>query len=329
MNNTTAIPIYASEVSSLCADFVELRRATGLKYIPEEKILRQFSRHCDENFPGCIIPEDAIYNWVNGGTNQSLRTRYGKANVLAQWAKYLFSLGYTPLWIPTVRFTNNTGFVPHIFSAAEMQKIWSTVDHLLPSKIYPNMHRCIPTLFRLLYGCGLRISEALQITLRDIDFSTNVITLRHTKLDKERLVPMSDSVAKAMKTYADWHGNELGADDPFFFYRKGFILTSGSVYGRFRMTLQNSGIPYMGKLRGPRLHDFRHTFAVSAMNNLSDAGNDLYVILPILSAYLGHAGITSTERYIRLTEERLSTITDRIQIQTPGVFPEVEDDAEF
>ena len=122
-----------------------------------------------------MIPEDAVYNWVNGGTNQSLRTRYGKANVLAQWAKYLFSLGYTPLWIPTVRYTNNTGFVPHIFSTAEMQKIWSTVDHLLPSKIYPNMHRCIPTLFRLLYGCGLRISEALQITLRDIDFSTNVI----------------------------------------------------------------------------------------------------------------------------------------------------------
>lgn len=329
MNNVTAMPVHASEVDRLCSDFVELRRATGLKYNSEAKILRQFSWHCEESFPGRTVPEDALYNWVNGGTNQSLRTRYGKANILAQWAKYLFSLGYTPLWIPTVRYSNNTGFAPHIFTAVEMQKIWNTVDHLPPAKVYPNLHRCIPTLFRLLYGCGLRISEALQITLRDIDFATNVITLRHTKLDKERLIPMSDSVAKAMKAYADEHGNELGADDPFFYYRKGSVLSPGTVYGRFRMTLLASGIPYEGKLKGPRLHDFRHTFAVSAMNNLSDAGNDLYVILPILSAYLGHAGIKTTERYIRLTEERLSTITDSIQIQIPEIFPEVEEDAEF
>ena len=95
------------------------------------------------------------------------------------------------------------------------------------------------------------------------------------------------------------------------------------------MTLQQSGIPYEGKLRGPRLHDFRHTFAVTAMNHLSDEGNDLYVSLPILSAYLGHAGIQSTERYVRLTEDRLSTITDSIQLNLPNIFPEVKEDEEI
>ena len=62
---------------------------------------------------------------------------------------------------------------------------------------------------------------------------------------------------------------------------------------------------------------------------MSDAGYDLYVSLPILSAYLGHSGIGSTERYIRLTEDRLSTITDSMQLHLPEVFPEVADDEEI
>lgn len=65
------------------------------------------------------------------------------------------------------------------------------------------------------------------------------------------------------------------------------------------------------------------------MNRMSDAGYDLYVSLPILSAYLGHAGIESTERYIRLTEDRLSTVTGSMQLHLPEIFPEVADDEEI
>ena len=65
------------------------------------------------------------------------------------------------------------------------------------------------------------------------------------------------------------------------------------------------------------------------MNRLTEEGYDLYVILPILSTYLGHSSIKSTERYLRLTEERLSTIVDSVQTNIPDVFPEVIEDAEF
>ena len=132
-----------------------------------------------------------------------------------------------------------------------------------------------------------------------------------------------------MKIYLGERAEILKKDSPIFYYRFGQVLTAGTVYKRFRMILQDSGIPYEGKLRGPRLHDFRHTFAVTTMNNLCAQGNDLYVTLPILSAYLGHAGVKSTERYIRLTEDRLSTIIDSVQIFLPNVFPEVKKDAEF
>jgi integrase len=329
MSNQYLKPIHSSEVNKLCLDFLELKRATGLKYETEAKTLRQFSRYCEQNFLDCELPEDVVYNWISNATNQSLKTRSNKASTLIQWAQYLFSIGYMQLKLPWIRYSANTAFVPHVFTADEMKAIWNTVDNIQPSKTYPNRHLCIPVLFRLLYASGLRIYEALQITLRDIDFESNVITLRHTKLDRERLIPISKSMAQIMRSYAVEHEQELDVDSPFFYYRRGVPLVPGSVYGRFRITLHKSGIPYEGKLRGPRLHDLRHTFAVNAMNRLTEEGYDLYVILPILSTYLGHSSIKSTERYLRLTEERLSTIVDSVQTNIPDVFPEVIEDAEF
>jgi len=328
-NEKTLMPISINVLENLLQDFIDFKRSTGLKYAAEERTVRYFMRYCKEHCPDGNIPEDAIYNWIDESDNRSLKTKANFTSAMTAWAQYMFSLGYIQLRLPSVRYSRNTAFVPHIFTESELQSIWNTVDHIKPTKQYPNLHRCIPVLFRLLYSCGLRISEALSITPSDIDFDANVITLKHTKLDKERLIPMCDSIAKVLKDYAEGCMDKITDDMPIFYYRKGLLLTSCSIYKRFRLVLQESGIPYEGRLRGPRVHDFRHTFAVVTMNRLSDAGNDLYVSLPILSAYLGHSGIKSTERYIRLTEDRLSTVTDKMQMNLPNVFPEVEDDAKF
>lgn len=322
-------PILISELESYYQGFLEFKRATGLKYTGEERALKYFARYCRGKYQGDCIPEDAIYEWINEDDNRSMKTKSNYSGVMTAWAKYMFSLGYMQMRIPDIRCPRNTAFVPHIFTAPEMDAIWKTVDSIEPVKRYPNLHRCIPVLFRLLYSCGPRISEALAITKKDIDFEKNVITLRKAKLDKGRWIPMCDSMAKALTKYVNGLPGYGTEDSPIFYYRYGEPLTSSTVYGRFRLTLEQSGIPYEGKLRGPRIHDFRHTFAVTAMNRLCDEGYDLYVSLPILSAYLGHSGIAATERYIRLTEDRLSTITDSIQLNLPDIFPEVKDDEEF
>lgn len=322
-------PIPAIKLEHLCQEFLRFKRATGLKYTSEEKTFRYFIRYCQEKYSEGNLPEDAIFNWINESANRSLKTKSNYLGTMTAWAKYMFSLGYIQMRIPDIRYSRNTAFVPHIFTTYELNAIWNTVDNIKPSKVYPNLHKCIPVLFRLLYSCGLRISEALAITASDINFDTNVVTLKHTKMDKERLIPMCDSLAKIMKKYVNEQAGEIGPTSPIFYYRAGQSLTPSSIYKRFRMTLQESGIPYEGKLRGPRVHDFRHTFAVVTMNRLSDEGNDLYVSLPILAAYLGHSGVKSTERYIRLTEDRLLTVTASMQLHLPKIFPEVKDNEEF
>ena len=228
-----------------------------------------------------------------------------------------------------IRYTSNTTFTPHIFTAAEMNRIWRVVDNIKPSSFVPNMHHCIPVLFRLLWASGLRISEALGIDIKDVDFTTNVITILHGKLGKERLIPLSRSLSSLLKKYMDECTSGFGQDEPIFYYRRGERLKGHQIYQHFRLTLLRSGIPYQGKNKGPRLHDFRHTFAVNAMNKMADDEKDLYVALPILSAYLGHESIESTERYVRLTEERIGSITERFSKIVVDAFPEVAADGKI
>ena len=321
-------PINSTSIGELCRKFINLQRSVGFKYDSEEKTLRYFTHYCEENYPDADLPEDIISRWLISNPNQSLKTKNNKTSTVKRLAQYLFSLGYEPLRIPLVMYTRNTAHIPHIFTADEMSAIWKTADNIKPDTRYPNLWRTIPVLFRLLYASGLRISEAINLNGEDVDFSNNLIIIRQSKFDRERLIPMSDSLVTVLKKYADECVPELEKSEPFFYYHRGIRLTQHSVYGRFRMTMSDSGIPYQGPTRGPRLHDLRHTFSVNAMNKLVDEGKDLYVILPILSAYLGHASIESTERYVRLTQDRLSTITEKVSDVIPNIFPEVEPNAE-
>jgi len=143
------------------------------------------------------------------------------------------------------------------------------------------------------------------------------------------LIPMSDSLTEVLKQYANECTADLPKNAPFFYYHKGVRLTQHTIYGRFRKILKDSGIPYKGKDRGPRLHDLRHTFSVNAMNKLVDEGKDIYAALPILSAFLGHSSVESTERYVRLTEDRLSGITECVSLTMPTLFPEVKANGEI
>lgn len=322
-------PIHTEQLRLHFDDFLKYKRAIGYKYETEEKVMRSFIRYCQQNFPSGELPDNVVYDWINLDDNRSQKTKANQAIMLSEWAKYMFSLGYIPLRIPEIRSPKHTAFIPHIFTDQELEAFWAVADNLKYRSNYPNMHKCVPVLFRLLYSCGLRIHEALCITTDDIDFEKNVITIRHAKLDKDRWIPMGSSMAAILKKYVDDQRDRIPSDAPIFYYRKSSVLTEHSVYGKFRIILNKSGIPYEGRLRGPRVHDFRHTFAVRAMNKMTDSGQDLYVALPILSAYLGHASIESTERYIRLTADRLSTITESMQLHLPDIFPEVAQDEEF
>ena len=191
----------------------------------------------------------------------------------------------------------------------------------------PQRHLILPLLFRILYGCGLRVSEALSLKEEDVDLDEGVLFIKKAKFGKERLVPLSHSVhercreyAAAMERYPAWK------DTTYFFPAPhGGRYSERTAYGHFRELLWKAGISHGGRGKGPRVHDLRHTYSVHCLRNWVRAGMDLTAAMPYLSTYLGHSGIRGTQHYLRLTAELYPDIVKSVEEKFAWVVPEVNE----
>jgi integrase len=206
------------------------------------------------------------------------------------------------LVVQSPRVSTST-FVPHIFTQSELTAMFRVIDSMKSSNCLPHNREIYPMLFRLLYGCGLRVSEVSNLKKADVSCENGIITILDSKGGVDRLVPLSDSLTARMRGYMQ-KMRYLVPDTPYVFpNRIGENIAEVSIYGRFRAILDETGIPHYGRGKCLRLYDFRHTFAVHSMQKMADDGVDLYCSLPILSTYLGHNNVSSIEKYLRLTEE--------------------------
>ena len=175
-------------------------------------------------------------------------------------------------------------------------------------------------LFRILYCCGLRVSEALNLQIPDVDLENGTLLIVNGKFGKDRLVPMSGTITALCREY---RANMPPGSDYFFPAPDKGPYSSCTIYTRFREILWQAGIPHGGRHRGPRVHDIRHTFAVHSLNNWVQKGMDIYTAIPILCTYLGHKNLSSTQRYLRLTPEVFPEVTEAFEAHFGSVFPEV------
>ena len=214
-------------------------------------------------------------------------------------------------------------FQPYIYNEDEISRYFHAVDTYESSWNRKNAIQ-FPVLFRLLYCCGTRINETLGIRKQDVDLEDGIIKLFETKNDCERYIVLNNELRELMQKYAEKCFYLLDDDQYIFTISNGKRLSGDTVYECHRLFLQKAGIPYLGGGRGPRLHDWRHTFSVRSFKQMIDSGLDMYVALPILSTYLGHKTIYATERYVRLTMSLYPYIEERFKDKINKVFGEAE-----
>ena len=302
MKSKKKTPEFIGNYASISQEFIAYKRSIGFKYEAEEKIMSRFSKFSKDSPLDVIILEKSLVEaFITTKPNEQPKTRQLRISVIRQFAYYLISLGYDAYVVPPQRRVNTTTFVPYIFTHNEITKIFKTADAIRKNSSSPYIHKILPVLIRVLYGTGLRISEALKLRVQDVYLEDGYFMIREAKFDKERLIPMSESLLATCKTYKNTM--ELMDDDYFFPSIDYSQLSPNTIYNRFRKILWDSHIPYGGKGSGPRLHDLRHTCAVHALNNWVQDEKDVYSLLPVLSKFLGHESIRSTERYLRLTAE--------------------------
>lgn len=305
MNNYNFKSIFKHELEN----FINFKK--GIGYIYSDKVIANFKLldnfFIEINLNEKRIDDEIIDKWLSKSTNLSNKTRYNYYSVISMFTKYLVIFDYKNIVIPeynSFKYKNN--FVPYIYTKDEMKNIF---DFILSRRDkydrYYKLYMCI----NLLYCCGLRIGELLNLTLHDIDFKKKTLIIKNGKNNVDRIIPLTDNLYCLLIEYIQ-HEN-INDDKIYIFYSNiGRISAANNIRRNFRVVLKNVGIEKRYNNQYPRIHDLRHTFAVNALEQMKRKGFDTYVSLPILSCYLGHKSIVETEYYLRLVPENFNRITD-------------------
>jgi integrase len=323
MNHEEDACYYEGIFAEYMAGFIRYKRAQGLIYETEPRTLRRFSRFLTAaGADGTSISQDLVSRWCARGLNERPSTQRLRIACTTQFLKYIAEKGVDVSLPRTRQKTRADGaFVPYIFSDGELRRFFESCDrlHARTPSVMPTL---LPVLFRLLLGCGLRVSEALKLRFGDVDLENGIITVRMSKFEKDRLVPLSNSVLAALRGYHAACPKIPKSGDAFYFtHRDGRKIDKDNIYRWFRRVLWSAGISHGGRGNGPRVHDFRHTFSVRSLKAMVDRGMDIYCALPVLSAYLGHSSVSATSQYVRLTQEMFPEIVEKASAVAAFVIP--------
>lgn len=314
---------FKSPLAEEFESFLQYKRALGYKYKSEETILHEIDCFIySQNICETNLSKDLVMRWSEKKDHQTVKTHLTKVGVIRQFSIYLNSIGISAYIYPLeLQPKSNRKFIPHIYTKEELRKFFTAVDNLDFCKNSAKRHIVYPMLFRLLLGCGLRLSEALNLKLANVDLDDGILTILNGKLSKDRIVPLSADLIKYCKTYYDTMSLSGDPDDLFFPNRYNETYSIKSIYWSFRKILWMAGISHQGREKGPRIHDFRHTFAVYCLKQWVEQGLDVNSMLPVLANYLGHSDISGTLGYLQLTVDMYPHITKLIEKDFGNIIP--------
>lgn len=322
---------YKSIFAPYFESFISIKHAMGFTTEKIEYTFKELDLTAHELKPDePILTKEIVAEWRKGRVNDRERTLYDKWSIIGQFSRYLCHCGFIS-YVPPMPRQKDKRFVPKIFTTEEIAKLFESADRLRVSATggKRNAMFSIPALLRVLYATGMRIGEALRLTNAEVNLEKGLITIRKSKNQRQRLIPIAPSLMGVLKQYVENRAKmplqKLKHDESVFFITyTGEQISVCVAYNWFRKVLKAAGIPFIGDRRGPRVHDLRHTFAVHSLMKQVRAGRDIYCLLPILSVLMGHKTLAGTEYYVRLTNEMFPELNIQIGELSSYVFPSLE-----
>lgn len=291
-----------------------LRQALGHEDQSFHQYLAQFDRFlCTRQWMSPYLTRELVEAWVACKGPLRPKTRAARMHAMRALGRYIAQT-HPETYIPgpTWGERQTPSFHPHIYSPAELRALLEESAHLgtpgsLRAKTYV-------TLFCLLASTGLRISEALALTLADVDLEEGLLIVRESKFHKSRALPLHTTAIQPLKDYraaCARSGNTVRPDAPFFVNEWKRPLAYGEVHITFLKIARRSGLRRSDRRQGPRIHDLRHFFATTRLLLWYQDGQDVGARLPLLTTYMGHVSIASTQVYLEATAELLGAAAAR------------------
>ena len=296
----------------LIEQYISFRQSLGSPFTTDAFILRRFGRACGARASIAGVRVEHVDAFL-GKAQPVTETWFSKLSRLRSFFRYAVSRGYmTTAPLPTVIPKHPPKFVPYIYTREELRRLIQAIE--------PHPHRnstlepvTIRTMILLYYGAGLRLREATNLTRADMDLNGAVLTIRNTKFDKTRLVPVGPQLNRVLVEYDRTRPRRRPADAPFFTRRGSRPVHPLKLELKFRILRDRAGIHRTDARQQPRIHDLRHTFAVHRLTSWYQQGADVQRLLHHLSVYLGHVRLRDTQLYLSMTPELLREANQRFE----------------
>jgi integrase len=299
MNRSTAL-------GQAIDDYLSCRHQLGFALRAEGAQLRSLGRYAQEHDGAAPLTIDCMVAWAQsppGATPPYCAKRLDIARRFAQ-----FQAAFDPATqVPPPGMLGSSSCRPavHVYTQEEVRTLLQAAAQVGAPE--PRPGQTYQTLLGLLWCSGLRISEALHLQCADIAWESGVLTIRHSKFGQSRLIPVADTTLAALRRYDQQRPADttpafftLGADHPLCADR------ARKVFRQLCLQLNWTQPPQ------PRLHDFRHTFAVNSLIRWHQQGADVPQKILSLAAYLGHRRLSHTYWYLSAVPQLMSLVTARL-----------------
>ena len=325
---------FTSCMAPYMTSFLEKQKLSVSKSCYDHRygILKHLDCFLTENgYADASLSESAVFHWI-ATIDRKPSTITSYVGAVRSFFKYVASFGLFPFMPPYPKPQDD--YIAYEFSDEEIDRIFYVADNYIVTPIstrkYVYIQYELPMALRLLLGCGLRLEEASSLKLGDINFLSGTLTIRRSKSNEYRIVPMDQTLSSVLSQYC--LAFNLGTDrDAYIFPGEDFSKPIPSICFRryFTRVLKRAGISVPGERkyeRGPCLHCLRHTFAHKSFKKGIKEGWAANDQIPWLSVYLGHKSLQETERYLKYDNEVFADEIAHFESYSADLFPEVDFD---
>lgn len=301
--------------------FIKYKRSLGLKYEQEVNRLKKLdlilfnlklkSKKIDKKTFDKLTER-------NNKNDSNYSRQYG---ITKDFCKYLINSGYKNIYYEERKIKVINNYKPILFNDEEIILLFEIMDSYVndsKNKWYYKSYYTYSILFRLIYSCGLRISEAINISINNVNLQSNIINIVNSKNTVSRIVVLSESMKQCLIEYIDKFDINNGYLFPNYKNTKINDYTLEQFYKKIlNIACLNSNA---------HVHDLRHVFTNHALNQMLEKGYSENVVIVYLSKFLGHKSIYETEYYLHLTDFNKKKIIDNNDSFSKNLYEGVDFD---
>lgn len=304
-------------------NFISYKRSLGYDYKNEVSRLKYIDNILfNLNLKDKKITKDTFIELTK--RNNMQETNYARHyGIIKDFCKFLIFNNYDDIYYEEKKFHIINNYKPVIFSDNEINILFQTMDEQIDlhkkQKLY-HLYYTYSIFFRVLYACGLRISECIEINIEDINFADNTIKIFNSKKHISRLVVFSDSLKQCLVDYI----KKLKIKNGLLFKNtQNTKLCKNQLRKYYRKIIHNSSLN-----DNSHIHDLRHCFANKALNQMLEKGYDENIVIVYLYKYMGHKTISETEYYLHFTDYNKQKIIINNKILSKKLYEGVDLDNE-